>query len=200
MQKDIDTFLNNLEQKIINKEKHIAREAFIDLVEYSPVLTGAYVLSHNISINETLASQSIGSIGKVYKELRKIESPILKQLIITMRTHGKKSKKIQDILTSSEMKKEYFETQAKLGKLVRTIKSITKKARKKAKIQALQKLSKVNQIKKITDVIHISNWIDYADKVEYIGWARTPAYHPYGKTKTNLRTKMLLILKSTSLL
>jgi hypothetical protein len=36
------------------------------------------------------------------------------------------------------------------------------------------------------DDIFISNSIPYSDQVEYLGWLKTPAHHPYGHTQNAL--------------
>jgi hypothetical protein len=48
------------------------------------------------------------------------------------------------------------------------------------------------------DTITIYNVIPYADKVEYLGWKKTPAYHVYGLTVAELELIMPLIPKMLS--
>ena len=45
------------------------------------------------------------------------------------------------------------------------------------------------------DDIFISNSIPYSDQVEYLGWLKTPAHHPYGHTQNALIIAMRAIRK-----
>ena len=48
------------------------------------------------------------------------------------------------------------------------------------------------------DFIIISNSIPYADRVEFIGWMLTPAYHPFGKAKLALKSGKYLLTAFTN--
>ena len=73
-------------------------------------------------------------------------------------------------------------------------KGLTKQQHTAVKQDALKNMAKINKAK-LTDVIVIANNIFYADRVEYLGWERTPPYHVYGRTIAELEVQIPFLVK-----
>ena len=76
-----------------------------------------------------------------------------------------------------------------------------------AMLPAMQKALKAYKSKRMMgevlsadfdDTIIISNLIPYADRVEYIGWQKTSAKHPFGKAKLALKAGKYLLKSFTN--